>query len=73
MLARTNGIESFWALLKRAYHGTFHHLGKKHLNRYVQQFAAKHNLRDLDTQDQMVAVVQGMAGNGLTYKELAAG
>ena len=32
--ATTNGIESFWALLKRAYQGTFHSLSKKHLDRY---------------------------------------
>ena len=24
--AHTNGIESFWATLKRGYHGTFHHI-----------------------------------------------
>ena len=29
--ACTNGIESFWALLKRGYHGTFHHFSPKHL------------------------------------------
>ena len=50
--AHTNGIESFWAVLKRAYHGTYHQLSKKHLNRYVTQFAGKHNLRDSDTIDQ---------------------
>ena len=25
----TNGIESFWAALKRGYHGTFHHISEK--------------------------------------------
>ena len=28
-MAHTNGIESFWALLKRGYHGTFHHISEK--------------------------------------------
>lgn len=27
----TNGIESFWSMLKRAYMGTFHDLSHKHL------------------------------------------
>ncbi|MXZ18499.1 MAG: IS1595 family transposase [Rhodothermaceae bacterium] len=69
-LAHTNGIESFWAVLKRAYHGTYHHLSKKHLNRYVTQFAGKHNLRDHDTIDQMRLAVAGMAGKQLRYKDL---
>ena len=66
----SNGIESFWAVLKRAYHGAFHYLSKKHLNRYVAQFAGKHNLRDYDTIGQMKLVVAGMAGKRLRYKDL---
>ena len=31
-MAHTNGIESFWAMLKRGYHGTYHHMSPKHLN-----------------------------------------
>ena len=30
-----NGVESFWSMLKRAHHGTFHRLSAKHLHRYV--------------------------------------
>ena len=70
--AHTNGIESFWTTLKRAYHGTFHHLSPKHLQRYVSEFAAKHNIRDRDTIDQMNAVVAGMVGKRLMYRELIA-
>ncbi|MXX58030.1 MAG: transposase [Rhodothermaceae bacterium] len=71
-LAHTNGIESFWAVLKRAYHGTDHHLSEKHLNRYVTQFAGKHNLRHYDTIDQMAMVVRGMVGKRLKHKDLIA-
>ena len=71
-LVHTKGIELFWATLKRAYHGTYHQLGKKHLNRYVMQFAGKHNLRYYDTIDQMAMVVRGMVGKRLRFKDLVA-
>ena len=68
----TNGIESLWSMMKRAHKGTFHKLSPKHLDRYVQEFAARHNLRDEDTIDIMAAVADGMAGKRLTYKALIA-
>lgn len=68
----TNGVESFWAMLKRAHKGTFHKLPPKHLNRYVQEFAAKNNLRRHDTMDIMEAVVRGMVGKVLKYATLIA-
>ena len=70
--AHTNGIESFWAMLKRAHKGTFHKLSPKHLDRYVQEFAGKHNLRHADTGDQMRGLVERMDGKRLRYKDLIA-
>ena len=69
-LAHTNGVESFWSLLKRGFHGTFHKVSVKHLNRYVGEFAGRHNMRDCDTINQMRAVVQGMENKRLRYREL---
>ena len=71
-MAHTNGMESFWATLKRAHKGVYHKISPKHLDRYVQQFAGKHNIRDANTEDQMGSVVAGMAGKRLTYRELVA-
>ena len=68
--AHTNGMESFWSMLKRGYHGTFHHLSEKHLGRYVREFAGRHNVRDLDTIAQMSMLVRGMVGKRLRYVDL---
>ena len=70
--AHTNGIESFWSMLKRAHKGTFHKISKKHLHRYVNEFAGRHNIRDLDTIHQMEAVIRGMDKKRLMYKDLIA-
>ena len=68
--AHTNGVESFWSMLKRGYHGTYHQMSERHLQRYVTEFAGRHNVRDLDTVHQMAAVARGMVGKRLTYREL---
>ena len=71
-MAHTNGIESFWAMLKRAHKGTFHKLSPKHLQRYVNEFAGKHNVRNADTQAQMAALTVGLVGKRLMYRDLIA-
>ena len=71
-MAHTNGIESFWSMLKRAHKGTYHKISPKHLQRYVDEFAGRHGIRERDTIDQMASVAQGMSGKRLTYVDLIA-
>lgn len=66
----TNNIESFWAVLKRAYKGTYHWWSKKHLQRYVDEFVGRHNLRLLDPLHQMSVMAMLSIGKRLTYAEL---
>ena len=70
--AHTNGIESFWAMLKRGYHGVYHKMSVKHLDRYVNEFTGRHNVRCFDTLEQMERVFQGMEGKRLRYADLIA-
>ena len=72
-MASTNGIESFRSMLKRASDGTCHKITHKHLQRYVDEFTARHNMRSMDTADQMVRLAACMAGKRLTYRELVSG
>ncbi len=71
--AHTNGIESFWSMLKRAHAGTFHKISPKHLDRYVRKFAGKHNGRDSGTLAQMRDTVVRLVSRNLLYRDLIAG
>lgn len=68
----TNGIESVWALLKRGYYGTFHHLSNKHLERYVGEFAFRlnHGNVQIHTWNRIRSLIQGAFGKRLTYRAL---
>ena len=70
-MAHTNGIESFWSMLKRGYIGTYHYMSFKHLERYVSEFTKRHNVREKDTIEQMALIAHGMIGKRLRYDELA--
>jgi hypothetical protein len=66
----TNGVESFWSLLKRGYYGTFHYMSPKHLQRYVNEFASRQSMRRCDTVDVIAITTKAAVGKRLTWKEL---
>ena len=43
---------------------------EKHIDRYANEFAGRHNIRDDDTMDQMESLVRGMNRKRLSYAEL---
>ena len=71
-IGSTNGIESFWAMLKRGIIGTHYWYSKKHMNKYVGEYAFRNNIRKEDTIEQMCTLINLMQGKRLRYKDLIA-
>ncbi len=69
--AHTNGVESFWALLKRRYYGIYHRMSAKHLQKYIDEFSNCINVRQLDMMDQINATIAGLIGTKrISYREV---
>ena len=67
--AYTNTAEGFISLLKRGIVGTFHHVGKGHLGKYVSEFEFRYNARKVSDAQRPVLIVNGAEGKRLTYKQ----
>jgi transposase-like protein len=66
--ASTNIVESYFALLKRGVHGAFHHVSKRHLHRYCDEFSFRWNHRKVDDGERTVYIIRGVGGKVLTYQ-----
>jgi hypothetical protein len=71
----TNGIENFWALLKRGIGGTYVAVEPFHLERYVDEQVFRYNNRatsdnPMTDADRFSLAVSNIVGKRVTYKEL---
>jgi transposase-like protein len=67
----TNTIENFWSVLKRGLYGIYHYTSKKHIDRYLAEFSARYNTRDL-TEEQRFDHFLAQSNVRLKYDTLVA-
>jgi transposase-like protein len=65
----TNTIEGYFANLKRGIGGIYHHVGRKHLHRYLGEFDFRYNLRETTDGVRATEALKGFDGKRLTYKQ----
>jgi transposase-like protein len=64
----TNTIEGYFSLLKRGINGVYHHVGRKHLHRYLSEFDFRYNNRKVTDGERALEALKGFEGKRLTYK-----
>jgi transposase-like protein len=70
----TNTLEGFFSVLKRGLVGTYQHVDKKHLNRYLAEFDFRQNTRaalGINDVERAKAAIRGTLGKRLTYRDSA--
>jgi transposase-like protein len=68
-VAHTNTIENFWSVMQRGIYGIYHTVSKKHMNQYCNEFAYRHNTREVTDSERFEDAVMKMEGR-LSWKKL---
>ena len=68
----TNTIENAFSLFKKGLYGSFHHVSKKHLARYCNEFSFRFNRRESQQQLFADTTKNLLRGKALEYKALTA-
>jgi transposase-like protein len=67
--ASTNEVEAYFALLKRGVMDSFHHVSKKHLGRYCDEFSFRWNNRKISDAERTVHAIELSEGCRLMYRD----
>jgi transposase-like protein len=68
-VVHTNTVEGFFSILKRGIVGTYHHVGKQHLHRYLSEFDFRYNAREVADGERTQLAVKGVEGKRLMYRD----
>ena len=69
-MVSTNGVESFWALLKRGFYGIYHKMSPAHLDRYANEFCFRHNTASFSDESIFARAFYNGNDRRLTYRGL---
>lgn len=70
-IIHTNTVEGYFSILKRGINGVYHHVGRKHLHRYLSEFDFRYNSREVTDGERVLAALKGFEGKPLTYRTRA--
>ena len=65
----TNTVEGYFSLLKRGINGVYHHVGRKHLHRYLGEFDFRYNERRVTDGERALTALKGFDGKRLMYRD----
>jgi transposase-like protein len=65
----TNGIEGYFANLKRGINGVYHHVGQQHLHRYLSEFDFRWNARKETDSMRTVQALKSTTGKRLMLRD----
>lgn len=68
-IAQTNGIKSFWVLLKRGYRGIHRHISSKHLHRCVGEFSIRHSIGKMNALKAMAVIAKGIIDKQIQFED----
>ena len=69
----TNSAEGFFGVLKRGMKGVYQHCGEQHFQRYLNEFAFRHNNRSklgIEDDERALIALRGIAGKRLSYQRI---